>query len=723
MNGLGAGAEPDPDALQALRNAADGFELRRFGRPIIEARIAARDLETAVRSLADTASRFADFFVTAEESGLILRLVYGLDGAAAYLVVSSAVEGDEYALLSDSIPAAFIEECEAFEKFGVLPRGSGPLNRVVMPPYDELRFPLSGGRRRVAPREVRAPHYIEGEAFEFPFGPVRVASWESLYTGLVTTGEEVLDLYLFYWHKHRGIERRLLGLDAQRALFLVERAEGLSAVGNGLAFCRAVEAVAGVEPPLQAACARVVALYVLAFVGFGFKAGLLPLHIWLPEAHPVAPADGSGFLSGMVIKLGVYGIMLFAFELVLGGPAWWGVVTMTIGALSAVIGVLYAVIERDFKWLLAFHSIENIGIIVTAAGAAMIFGAYGEKGLRGLLLIAALYHVVNHGTYKTLLFMEAGVVEHAAGTRDLDQLGGLIHRLRASSAITLIGILAIAGLPPLNGFVSEWLIFQGLFQGFRIDPLAGAVIVLAGAALALSGGLAIMAFAHAYGIAFLGMPRTQKAADAEEAGQPTLGPGLLAVACVALGIGAPAIVLTLDQVVGAATGFEVQPNLLIPNLTIIPAYTHFSSFSPTYLAVFLFCIAAVPLLIYAAGGLRNRTRIVPVWDGGMLDFKPRMQYTGTAFANPVRVTFDAFYRPNVNVRRASDDPAGRSGPVHYDIQVLPLFQRYLYRPVIRAVQWLAETARPIQSGDVNLYLLYIFVVVIISYLIHMIETL
>ncbi len=251
---------PEINALQRLEQAVASSEKAGVDRSVVEVRIGARDLERAARSLADVPARFADLFISAEDGGLTLRLVYALDHDARYLVVSSPLEGDEYVLSSDTIPAAFIEECEAFEKFGVLPRGGKPLNRVVMPPHAELGFPLSGGRRRIEPRTARAPHFVKGEAFEFPSGPVRVVGWESLYMGLVTTGEEVLDLYLFHWHKHRGVERRLIGLDPTRALFLVERADGLSAVGNGLAFCRAVEAIAGVAPPLSAASARAVAL-------------------------------------------------------------------------------------------------------------------------------------------------------------------------------------------------------------------------------------------------------------------------------------------------------------------------------------------------------------------------------------------------------------------------------------------------------------------------------
>jgi len=441
-------------------------------------------------------------------------------------------------------------------------------------------------------------------------------------------------------------------------------------------------------------------IFVLALLGFGFKAGLVPFHVWLPEAHPAAPADGSAFLSGLVIALGVFGISLFAFELLPGGPAWWGLLTLGLGALSAVVGVLYALMENDLKRFLAYSSIENIGIVLTALGAAMVFGAYHHPELEAFLLIAGLYQLVNHGVYKTLLFLETGVVEHTTGTREMNALGGLIHRLPATAVITLVGTLGIAALPPLNGFVSEWLIFQGLFQGFRIgNDLIGILIVIAGASLALTAGLAVMAFARGFGIPFLGMPRSRGAAHASERGQPIAGPGLLAASCVALGIGAPLVLTVLDRVAHATTGTDIKAHLLVPNLTVIPAHTGFSGFSPTYLAVYLVCIGIVPLLIYLAGRPRAASRTVPVWDGGIL-------------------SFNAFYRPEFHVERASDDPAGRSGPVHYRFRVMPIFQRFLYAPLVRAVEWCADFVRPIQSGDVNLYLLYIFICVIIAYLIY-----
>jgi hydrogenase-4 component B len=461
------------------------------------------------------------------------------------------------------------------------------------------------------------------------------------------------------------------------------------------------------------------AVFVLALLGFGFKAGIVPLHIWLPVAHPAAPADGSGFLSGLVINLGIYGIALFGFSLLPTGPAWWGLLTMGLGALSAVLGILYALMERDIKRFLAYSSIENIGIILTALGAGLIFASYHQHALAAFLLMAALYHTVNHGTYKTLLFLEAGVVEHTTGTRDMDRLGGLIHRLRASAVVSLVGTVSIAALPPLNGFVSEWLIFQGLFQGFRIhNHTIGILIVVAGASLALTSGLAIMAFARAFGIPFLGMARSRGAARASEHRQPIAGPALLAAVCVALSVGAPIVLTALDRIVRATTGTELQARLLVPNLTVIPAHTNFSAFSPTYLAAFLIAVAALPLLIYRLSRPRAATRVVPVWDGGIVTFQPRMQYTATTYTNPIRVTFDELYQPTIHVERASDDPAGRSGPVHYQSRVAPLFENYLYNPLIRAVERLAAAVRPLQSGDVNLYLLYVFLVVLVAYLIY-----
>jgi hydrogenase-4 component B len=391
---------------------------------------------------------------------------------------------------------------------------------------------------------------------------------------------------------------------------------------------------------------------------------------------------------------------------------------MGLGAVTAAIGILYAMAERDIKRFLAYSTIENIGIIVTALGAAMTFLGYGQRDLWAFLLLAGLYHTVNHGCYKTLLFLEAGVTEHATGTRDMDRLGGLAKAMPRAGVIAFVGTLGIAALPPLNGFVSEWLIFQGLFQGFRTHShLVAILIVVAAATLGLTGGLAVYAFVRGYGIPYLGMPRTRRAAQATERDQPVAGPALLAVACVALAVGAPVVLAGLATAIRTATGIALRPVLLPGKLTVIPAHTDFAGFSPTYLAAFLLAVLIVPALIYLAGRPRAGSAVVPVWDGGMIAFRPRMQYSAMTFSAPTRVTFDALYRPSVSLQRASDDPAGRSGPVHYESQPTPVFERYLYRPVVAAVEWLADVVRPLQSGDVNLYLLYVFLAVLVAYLI------
>ena len=297
-------------------------------------------------------------------------------------------------------------------------------------------------------------------------------------------------------------------------------------------------------------------------------------------------------------------------------------------------------------------------------------------------------------------------------------LGGLARRMPRAAALTLVGTLGIAALPPLNGFVDEWLVFQGLFQGFRIpSDVIGVVLVIAAATLALTGGMAINAFARAFGIPFLGMARSEEAAVANEVGQPVAGPALLAVACCFLAVGAPLVLTGLDRVVQATTGENIFAKLIVPGLTVIPAHTDFSAFSPTYLAVCLLAMLLVPALM-----VRSRTRVaknrsVPVCAGGILRFRPRMQYTATTHANPVRVTFEGLYRPQVKLTRASDDPAGRSGPVHYHFQVTPLFERYLYQPIVRLVEAMARLVQPIQAGDVNLNLLYVFVTILIAYLV------
>src|SRR5215831_921737 len=287
-------------------------------------------------------------------------------------------------------------------------------------------------------------------------------------------------------------------------------------------------ALGGKMPPLRRDAA-----FVLFLFGFGVKAGIVPLHPWLPAAHPVAPSNVSALMSGVLIKTGIYGLTRVLFDFMGTPPNWWGVTLLTLGTISAVLGVLYALMEHDLKRLLAYHSIENIGIILMGLGAALMFLHSGHPVLATLALIAGLYHTINHAIFKALLFLGAGAVVHSTHTRNMEQMGGLIKRMPKTAFFFLIGAVAISALPPLNGFVSEWLTYQSLLQGFgTTSSLVRLLFPLGGAMLALTGALAAACFVKAFGITFLAQPRSHRAAEAHEVA-PTmvLGMGLLVAAC------------------------------------------------------------------------------------------------------------------------------------------------------------------------------------------------
>src|SRR3989449_5534230 len=258
------------------------------------------------------------------------------------------------------------------------------------------------------------------------------------------------------------------------------------------------------------------AAFLLALFGFGSKAGIVPLHVWLPMAHPVAPSHVSALMSGVVIKMGIYGLMRVTLDLLGGGPAWWGGVVLIVGTMSALLGVLYALMEHDLKRLLAYHSVENIGIILIGVGTGMIFHSYGLMTLAALGFIGGLYHTINHASFKALLFLGAGSVLHATGTRNTEKMGGLVKRMPWTALFFLIGSAAISALPPLNGFASEWLTFQSLLSVGRVarEPQTALVPLLAGGALALTGALAVACFVKAFGVSFLALPRGTRAAAA-----------------------------------------------------------------------------------------------------------------------------------------------------------------------------------------------------------------
>jgi hydrogenase-4 component B len=453
-------------------------------------------------------------------------------------------------------------------------------------------------------------------------------------------------------------------------------------------------------------------IFVLLALGFGSKAGVIPLHIWLPRAHPAAPSHVSALMSGVMIKLGVYGLARVAFDWLGVGPLWWGGTILVVGAVSGVLGVLYALIDSDLKRLLAYSSVENIGIILLGMGAAMIFQAHGLPGLAALALVAALYHTLNHAAFKSLLFMGAGAVLHATHTRNMEDLGGLIKRMPQTALFFLVGSLAIAALPPLNGFISEWLTFQSLLLSFQISAhTVNLIFALGVAALALTSGLAAACFVRAFGITFLALPRSESAGDAREvAWTMRAAMAVLALACIVLGI-APSLFLAPLE----ATVFDLMAGHadLQFNLTSVVANGEFGWIAPLWITVGL--IALLMTIPYALGllGANTRRRCYETWGCGRALQTARFEYTATAFANPFKRVFALLYRP-VKELDIEFHPESRYfvRTITYYNEGRLIFEDALYRPLLRMIQVLAREARVLQSGNVHGYLVYILVALV-----------
>ncbi len=456
------------------------------------------------------------------------------------------------------------------------------------------------------------------------------------------------------------------------------------------------------------------AVFLLALLGFGSKAGIIPLHVWLPRAHPAAPSHVSALMSGVMIKLGVYGLLRVGLDLLGGGPAWWGALLIGLGALSAVIGVLYALMENDLKRLLAYSSVENIGLVFIGLGAGFLFLSLRVTPAAFLAFAAALYHALNHAAFKGLLFLGAGSVLHATHTRDMNRLGGLIRRLPWTAAFFLIGSLSIAGLPPLNGFVSEWLLFQSLLPGigspvFLVAPL----LTLAVGVLALTGGLAAAGFVKAFGITFLAIPRSPAAERAHEAPlSMRVGMGMLAVACAGLGLAAvvilPALAAALAGPAGLpapAAGFGSGLSLSMPG--------GFARMSPVLVALGLLLTIAVAWVGVRVLAARRPLRVSATWGCGRVVQTPRMEYTSTAFAEPLRRVFAELYRPTQDLS-IDFHPESKYfvQSIEYRSEIVPWFERYLYAPLVARIRRWGIQARAIQSGSAHAYLTYLVIALV-----------
>ena len=444
----------------------------------------------------------------------------------------------------------------------------------------------------------------------------------------------------------------------------------------------------------------------LLFAGFAVKAALIPLQTWLPGAYGETDADSSGFVAAVSLNVAFYAMLRMWFGF-LGHPAvWWAVVALLVGALTALIGILGGVLQREFRLFVAYSSIENSGLIVTDLGLALMGKAQHRPGLVGLGLVAATFQITAHSIAKGGLFAAVAAVEHSTGTSDMERLGGLYRRLPAAAIATLSGGAALAALPPFSGFVSEWLGLEALMQGFRVSGTGSHLaIALAGALVALTAGLAALAFVRATGMTFLGMPRDRSIEPQPEARPARWGMGLLALASLAIGIAAPWVVKVLEHGLSPVGGATAIGHISQPGWLIEPGYPGFASISPTVLALTLTGFAL------GAAGLRylvslRRARRVPVWASGVAVSGRRAQYTPIGYANMVRVIFNVVYRVRTQLRSIGDQRFPerlsmiRAEPRLFD-------PGWLYRPITGAFTRAAELVRNIQAGPLGLYLLYL----------------
>jgi hydrogenase-4 component B len=453
-----------------------------------------------------------------------------------------------------------------------------------------------------------------------------------------------------------------------------------------------------------------------AIVGAGSKAGIVPLHAWLPLAHPAAPSHVSALMSGVMTKVAIYGLVRIVFDL-LGEPAlWWSMIVLVLGGASALLGVLYALMQHDLKRLLAFHTVENIGIIFIGLGLALAFQTNHMEPFAALALTAALFHVFNHSLFKSLLFLGAGAVLHATGQRDMEEMGGLIHRMPMTALAFLIGCVAISALPPLNGFVSEWLTFQAILHSPDLPQLGLKFLIPSvGAVLALSAALAAACFVKAYGVSFLGRPRSEAVRHAHEVNRFALtSMFLLAGLCVFAGLFPGVVIDLLAPVNLALLGDRMPVQTSMPWLSVVPTVEGRSSYNS--LLLFLFIVVSASLSGFAIHRSVSRAlRRAPAWDCGFPDPSPETQYTASSFAQPIRRVYGTIA---FGASEDIDMPApGDQRPARLTVRLHDYAWEMLYAAPARAVLSLSERLNVLQFLTIRRYLMLMFSALIVLLLI------
>jgi hydrogenase-4 component B len=497
------------------------------------------------------------------------------------------------------------------------------------------------------------------------------------------------------------------------------------------------------------------AVFLLTFFGFGVKAGLVPVNSWLQRAYVAAPRAFAPVLAGATLNLGLYGIMRVNADLLPATHAAIGLVALGFGTASALIGILYATIDNDLKAMLAHSSIENVGIVVAGFGAGMVFFAAHHPALATIAYVAALYHLINHSLYKTLLFVGVGAVETQTGTRDMDRLGGLIRTMPLATLAFLVGALSIAGLPPFNGFVSEWLTLQTMLRAAELSSTGAKIVfALCGAGLALTVALAVTCFAKVFAMTFLGMRRLESGRRVVEAGRPALAAmGILAVLCLAFGVLPTYVIPTLDPASMQLAGASAAEGLVPPFFASHPAHDELpAAFAAEFhdlgaqvgqgllpgrglvvlhrggaenpvvfaMSTFYMLIALVTLLVLTCVVVRRwltRSRRLTRgerWDGGVRRLLPEMTYTATGFSNPVRVIFDAIFRPTTVEDTRETVAEHFRVAIRRERLAVHVVDRYALRPARRAAMGLASVLAAMHHGRINAYSAYVLLALLVA---------
>jgi len=460
-------------------------------------------------------------------------------------------------------------------------------------------------------------------------------------------------------------------------------------------------------------------IFIFGIIGFGTKAGIIPFHIWLPAAHPAAPSHVSALMSGVMIKTGIYMLIRITLDILQPIPVWWGMIIIIIGSVSTLFGVLYALTEHDIKKLLAYHSIENIGIILLGLGSAMVFYSLNMASLALLSLTASFFHILNHAVFKSLLFLSAGSAINEVHTKNIEEYGGLIKYMPETAMFFLIGSMAISALPPFNGFFSEWLTFQSLFQGIaQLHSYSQMVFLLAAGSLAFAGGLTLACFVKAFGVIFLARPRSEEVTRAKESNlYMRVGMGALALLSILFGLLSANITIFLEKI---GKGFSIFSNTFssvsVSSHQVLKINNSFSSVSSP--VIFIAIIITISLVVWIIKYFVNKNQKITIsktWDCGTA-LSPRMEITATGFARSIILIFKGILKPSIQHDIEYHDAESRYLPKSrvVTLGVGNIYNYYFYQPINKIINGLSLRVKNIQGGNINIYISYIFIALIIS---------